>query len=484
MQERVFISQGYGRYNEVLRCDMLDGARYFSYADKDWGLYCYRDFVGTSEILLESEVEAYHTRIGVAGEPTLICVDDVNVSLTNSKFGSIDVIAETLVTLEGPDSSFSRSRLYNFLDGFAGLTFLHCSGLKNRGVMHTILNLHNPLQSDCGGISLYRDVKDHKRGRRTTMKAGRAFRHMFRNATDTSISEVTEAYIEYFTPRSFTFHSGYKAADFEAAYEGDTAVCRNPRTTQVRKNLATSCMQGVTRDGYSVGEAYASGDFHIAWLEDDNGRIAGRVVVGYKEDDCEFISGPVYGVCEQSIDTLEAYLGAIKAVDSDDCGWTGLTLSVVGGTESPVVPYLDGDYSGDILNSTTIRILEEGYGDFNFSNTDGYTNDTRACENCEGECHEDQEYTTPDGECLCEDCFHQQYTYTDDGDLIAIEDAVDAMFYTKHGRVLSNVTHVDNAVYIEDLDEYWYTDNVSWCDTREDYYPTHLLESEEEELAA
>jgi hypothetical protein len=321
------------------------------------------------------------------------------------------------------------------------------------------------------------------------MKAGRAFRHIFREAPDKVIAKLTEEYIEWSSPRVFSLHTGYKAEDFAIAYDGETADYRNPKVTSINKSLATSCMQGVGRryrdEYHSVGEAYASGDFHIAWLEDEKGKIAGRVVIGYREEDDAFVSGPVYGSCEQSLVMLNEYLHDIRATDSDCEGWRGLRLKVVGCPDDPIVPYLDGDYSGDVILNKYIELDWSGHGSIGFENTDGYSSSTQCCDSCGVALNEDEAFRAPSsGETLCEYCFNESYVYTEDGDVISVEDSVQALTYSHWRNTEWSVTiHIDDVVYIESLDQYWVAEDVAWCNEREDHYPSHLLEAEKE-LAA
>ena len=488
MQDRIFINSAFCRYSEIIRCDLFQGGRSFAYVDADWGVYFWRDFgFMERDIVLESEIEQHAATKGLRN-PRITRIEDASVSVINSKYGSIEEIAEALYRVEKMNGSFSESDVYAFLDGCCDYDFFRKASIGTRGVMHTLLNVHEPVESECGGITIYRNAKDHKRGRRTTMKAGRAFRHIFNSATDSIISEITEKYIEWSKPRVFSFHSGYKAEDFAKAYDGDTARYRNPRVTSVNKSLASSCMQGVGRsvnDNYhSVGEAYASGDFYIAWLEDEKGLIAGRVVIGYRDSDDKFISGPVYGSCEQSLAMLNKHLDDIDAMDAEGCAWEGLSLKVVGSPSDPVVPYLDGDYSGDIIDNRYIAILPEGHGEFEFSNTDGYLADNNVCCSCGSREHPDEVYHSPDGDLLCEHCFFRDYTCTEDGDVICLEESATAFMYSSFNDITYEVVvHIDDCVYIESLDQHWVSDDVKWCSDRQDYYPTHLLKLEEE-LAA
>lgn len=488
MEERVFINIG-TTYYEVIRCFLADGVRFYAYAASGGGVGVRREghYSSDSAILLESEIKAHAVATYINLPPQVVYVRDLNSSVSSSKYGSLEEISEavyryTFVAGFRED----RNSVLAFLNDRCDYTFYHETAIKTRDVLGTLLEVYLPKEGEGNKISIYLNAKDHKRDRRTTMKSGRAFRHIFREAPDKVIAKLTEEYIEWSSPRVFSLHTGYKAEDFALAYDGATADYRNPRVTGINKSLATSCMQGVGRDYrgayHSVGEAYASGDFHIAWLEDKNGKIAGRVVIGYNEENDAFISGPVYGSCEQSLVMLNEYLHDIRATDSDEDRWRGLRLKVVGCPGDPIVPYLDGDYSGDIISGEYIELNWSGHGSIGFDNTNGYANSTQTCDSCGTAVQEDETYHSPSfDEILCACCFNESYVYTEGGDVISVEDSVQALTYS-HWRNTewSVTTHIDDVVYIESLDQLWVTGDVAWCSEREDYYPSHLLEAEKE----
>ena len=488
MEERVFINIG-ASYYEVIRCFLEDDVRFYTYATSNGGVGIRREgrYSYESVILLESEVKAHAMAEYNPSTPRVIYVRGINSSVSNSKYGSLEEIAEAVHHhnfVLGPCGA--GNSVLSFLNERCGYNFYHTTAIKTRDVLNTLLEVYRPEEGEGSKISIYLNAKDRKRDRRTTMKAGRVFRHIFRETTDKVIAELTEGYIEWSSPRVFSLRTGYKAEDFAIAYDGETADYRNPKVTSINKSLATSCMQGVGRDYrgeyHSAGEAYASGDFHIAWLEDKNGKIAGRVVIGYNEENDAFISGPVYGSCEQSLVMLNEYLHDIRATDSDEDRWQGLRLKVVGCPGDPIVPYLDGDYSGDIISGEYIELNWSGHGSISFDNTNGYASSAITCDSCGTSVDEDEAYHSPDtGETLCEFCFNERYVYTEGGDVIPLDESVQALTYSSWRNTEWSVTaHTDDVVYIESLDQYWVADDVDWCSEREDYYPSHLLEAEKE----
>jgi hypothetical protein len=357
-------------------------------------------------------------------------------------------------------------------------------------------------EEEGANIKLYLTAKDRKRDRLTSMKPGRALRHMFPNAPDTEIASATEAWIESTQPRDFTLVVGKERIDFRNAYNGTRGDYRNPACTYNRKSLATSCMQDVDvfADGEHISptEAYASGDFEIAYLtngkEGSAMRIFGRVVFALK--DSELVSGPVYGACEQSLDLLHTHLNR-RAKESEfdvdfdiDCGWRGLRLLAIRDSNGRLVgPYIDGDISGDLVGDF---IELSGRGDLNFESTDGTIEPGCSCEHCGyGMDTDDDAYFTDDGETLCETCFSETYVYLEDGDVVRMEDATHANFYSGGTRTITGWFLMEEVVHCECVDEYWITDDCTYAEHTDQYVPNNmvdrfpeLFDNDEEEEAA
>lgn len=387
-------------------------------------------------------------------------------SVPASKYGDAYALAECL--LDDAVGVGYSSGVWNFLGSskVAGQDSVYRFA-RNAAVVHA------PAK-DGSMISLYLNAKDRKRERRTTMKAGRAFRHMLSTLTNDQIASITEEWIENTAPRNFTLKVGGERKDFRRAYCGIRAAYRNPKTTSYRKSLATSCMHTVKVDGdrcerISPAEVFATGDFKIAWLETDAGEIAGRVVFSNSEDNAT--SAPVYGACEQSLDMLEAYMSELGVAEGED--WEGLRLLSIDTHHGQVGPYLDCDLRGEVAGD---YITLSCNGDIAFVNTNGYTDAGISCDHCGTSVSEDEVYHTDDS-CLCDYCFNESYVFLDDGDICPIEDAVAA--YTCNswlGRVRATCIWVrlDEAAWCELLQEFWLADEVEMSECGE-CIPVHLV---------
>jgi hypothetical protein len=360
-------------------------------------------------------------------------------------------------------------------------------------------------EEEGASIKLYLTAKDRKRDRLTSMKPGRALRHMFPNAHDTKIASATEAWIESTQPRDFTLVVGKERIDFRNAYNGIRGDYRNPACKYNRKSLATSCMQDVDvfADGEHISptEAYASGDFEIAYLTNGKQasamRIFGRVVFALK--DSELVSGPVYGACEQSLDLLHTYLNR-RAKESEfdvsfdiDDGWCGLRLLAIRDRNDRLVgPYIDGDISGDLVGNF---IELSSRGEYSFESTDGTVDQGCSCEHCGYGMDPDDTYSTDEGESLCESCFNEAYVYLEHGDVVRAEDATQAHYYTPYSGNRTGFTGwflCDEVVHCECVDEYWVIDDCTYAEHTDQYVPNKMVDQfpelfnddEEEEEAA
>ena len=391
-----------------------------------------------------------------------------------SKYGTVEEVAAVLLQSAMTSSHSQPWRPFvSFLEGnYSG------AGIQYDGLCEAdrALAIFKPEKVEgSSAISLYLNAKDAKRERRTTMKGGRAFKHMFNHLSDKQIAALAEAWIEESSPREFVLKVGGERKDFRKAYCGVRAQYRNPLTTSYRKSLATSCMHTTkVADGdgdMSPAEVYASGDFKIAWLETLEGHIAARVVFSARVGTKPY-HAPIYGACEQSLDMLETYLQDNKVELSSDLGeWHGLKLLNIESDGRTVGPYMDGCVRGDVSGD---HIVLSHRGDLDFDSTDGYASDGEMCAHCGDSVNEDELYHTDDGG-LCQCCFDENYVYLESGYICPLEDAIEANCMGWSNRVTTIWVHIDEAVFCEDLDQYWLEEDITWSECGDYAIPTHLM---------
>ncbi len=222
------------------------------------------------------------------------------------------------------------------------------------------LGYFNPRRSEefKGKISLFKNhadaVRDVDGSRRVAMKVGRAFKSMFPNFCDAQIEILGDAFRAEMVSKDLTLKSGKSRADFEKAYGGALGTNENPDTGCYRKFLGNSCLRPsylYSDDNYHKdnlphhpAQAYASGDFTIYWVEEPDGKVAGRCVVLTTDPD-KPRAGPLYGLSEQAMTTMGKAIEATRADDSWDIfrhsGWAGAKMLNI--------PYVNGGYVAPIL---------------------------------------------------------------------------------------------------------------------------------------
>lgn len=417
-------------------------------------------------------------------------------SFVDSKYGSLDDIAESLI--QNDDIKFDQtSALAEFLKHTTHKEYNNLNGSDLEWSDITkILSIFNPTECPInkGQIAMYLTHKDKLRDRVSTMKGGKALRRMFAHLTNQHIASMTEDWIEQTTPREFELVYSEEAVDFVTAYEHSTVTYRNPQLASDRKNLATSCMQQIGRHDdydcegtyYSVAEAYASGDFGILYVKDKKNHIAGRVVIGIhrRDMDVTYVHQSMYGACEQSLNMMQEHLDFMGSTfHNETCGgWDGLKLKVIGDLHDPIVPYVDGEYRCDNVrvNGQNYLQLDQHDGEFSLTETDGTISHGHVCDCC-GELESDM-LSTPCGESFCSYCYSDNYTTCEvTDDQIHNEDSMYVhMIVGKDANgedIIREVdVHMDYATYVEFSEEYWYIEDCTYHEPSQEYIPSRLYE--------
>lgn len=322
-----------------------------------------------------------------------------------------------------------------------------------------------------GKISLYQTRENFDLERQVAMKAGRAFKFIFPEFSDSDVETLVDAFRERFSLRKYTLKTGKKPDEFTHAYQHDQAEMDNPENTYDRKAMIHSCMR-YRFDHLPVHPCsiYGSGDFEIVWLENDKGCIGGRCVVytgGAKP-----AAGPIYGVCEKSLDMITEYLEGIGATINQDGTWLGAKLIKHEHDNGYVGPYLDldpkrldedGDYlvvcgGGDIDASQYQGILGGGY---------------TTCSGCGDSVSEDEYYHSEyDENNYCECCYSNNHTYCEyEGETVHNSEMSEVWVSSRFGystEMVSDIAIANN--FIECTDgKHWHEDDVSYCECEEVY---------------
>lgn len=408
----------------------------------------------------------------VTDDPNIHAIEDNRLKPT--PYGSVSDIMEMV-----KDIYYYRGAYFNLSDDGRVINFLHhelCLTDNERMMAH----LYAPIitKDNVGKVSVFMNVSDRRRDRRTDIKIGRFVRLIRSAVNDKTVEIISNKFKIKYTPRDFTLHVSSTRPAFRYAYKGVRCTYQDPRTNSTRKSLANSCMHTVScdSDGTSPAEVYASGDFHIAWvttLENGKERLGGRVIIRNPVDDNPPIHGPLYGACEASLDKLQEYLDTIGATDDGD--WEGAKLLKLHGDRGIIAPYSDmdscvADY-GDFLEFCP-------YGDYELDSTDGFISHGDFCQHCEERFDYEDEGGYVDG-CgpTCQHCLDYHYVWIDEIDSYAHLDTCVEVHYR-----FGNSTHTEyrledsmTFVWSECEGDYWCEDDVSYSDNMNDYVPTHMI---------
>ena len=408
---------------------------------------------------------------------------------------------------ELPDSVVSRlpaSKIpYGSFLEYAERLLPNLSGVEN-GNVHKALQ-HSGLYIESSALTIYgieetgdektpvkifKNHKDTLRDRKTPMKFGRCIRYMFPHLDDATVEKVTKRYTLLTIKREYTLKVCEDRESFAHAYSDDLADSLDPSTTSARKSLHNSCMRGVLSDTLiSPAEVYASGDFSIAWLEDSDGSVAGRVVIRKGTDDRNPQAGPVYGVCEGSLNQLEEYLDKIGADKYRNSCWVGAKLLRLEDCGGLIAPYLDQNSEADEIDG---YLVLTNRGSIVLESTSGYVSGC-TCDYCGGSAHEEEMTWVDNHGRVCEYCTDTEFTYVEGIYEYVHNDDVITVCLRSGGqtRYEARLHEDDEVVWCECVEEYWLIDHTEYSEEYEEFVPAHLVsdypemfkEEEESEVA-
>ena len=482
--KRIHLSREADRFvsaRELLACNIADSHRQdlynIVYADRS-GL-CTSSYIGTINgvsFLDKDEVQS-----------EVLSIDDV----PKYKWGDAQCTAERLLSVVQNNTLVSCNRIGSWMHSIDDDLFCQAD-LES---LRVSCQIYQPVLTEGGSIALYLNQRDLDRGRCTSMKVGRAFKHMFQNMSDAQVARLHDLWLDETAPRTFSLRRGRSIEDFNIAYTADRVVSRNLASTRADyKSLAMSCMHDVTvsaiHEGvdveYSPSSVYASGDFEIAYVveEDEDGdieSIAGRVIysIGRKDEDGHVvedkINAPVYAACEQSGQMLRDHLSSIDCHSSSDLSeWSGLRLLKIEAAhhDTYIAPYLDGDVACELGRK---HIILDTFGSIDLNSTEGLLHEGTYCIVCDVHLAEDEAFYSDDGS-MCDCCYHESYgTCSESGEDHPVEDLIEVNYEYTGNRFCHKIVHIDYARYCECVEQWWYEDDVTISDDG-DFVPTHRID--------
>ena len=311
------------------------------------------------------------------------------------------------------------------------------------------------------------------------------------------------------------------------------AVMNGPASCTSHSNLVRQCADGIERHPYAVYDP--SLGWGMAVRSDENGEVLGRCLVWHDKDADERIFVRSY----KREPSERAHTGRDEAIEA----WL-TTQGYKRYTEWPdgtplmcyelrrggwLMPYIDGGTQNVDIFGDTCTI--ESNGDYSADSTSGAVEDnTTTCENCGDRYNSEDEggyIGYHEDTHVCQDCLDNEYTYVTgrrgNQYYVPNDEAVEAHGDYYHVNYLSennivelangDYAHMDNAVYIDSVDEWhdpddgyvcyaedsnqyelmddcwqcaesnnWYTDNEDYVEIDgEKYHPDHAPEVDDED---
>ena len=367
---------------------------------------------------------------------------------------------------------------------------------KNSGVWMNVtqrLSYFNPRRSEefKGKISLYKNhadaMRDENGSRRVAMKVGRAFKAMFPNFSDGQIEILGDSFRAEMVTQTLTLKSGKSRADFEKAYGGALGRNENPDTGHYRKFLGNSCLRPsylYSDDNYHKdtlphhpAQAYASGDFTIYWVEQEDGKVCGRCVV-LTTTEGKPKAGPLYGLSEHAMNVMGK---AIEATNVDK-NWDIFRHGGWSGAKMLNIPYVNGGYVAPYLDVEPTRLTEldsdylaiDERGGINAGSYRGVLEgQDYCCDDCGDSMHEDDQYHSDcTGTSMCESCYNNSHSMCEVDNCYYHNDNMTAVWRTTRWGTNNYMVWDDNldghAVYCTD-GEWWRDENVTFCEFECEY---------------
>lgn len=334
-----------------------------------------------------------------------------------------------------------------------------------------------PAEKDSRLLAIYKS-KEHKDSeRRTIGKPHKMVKLILPYLSDSECDEFAQWYRDtvQIDSTKLTLAIGESRDDFKRVYTAEyipgDAICRDGR-----KSLPSSCMRhGFDNLRAHPAEAYASGDFQIAYVHDSKNRIGARVVI--RPDNKS--RAPIYVSSNPAGDKLESWLHD-NGYSEKAGGFYGASLLRIDNGDSSqfIAPYMDICPDAELHDD---RIELTKYGNLSLRSTNGYYESNEydcTCDDCgNGMREEDSYYIESNESCVCADCFNSNYfTCPGNGYHHHNDDGIE-VWHLRGFREVSETysrQYVENNdfIYCESRDEYWQCEDTVYSESESEYFPT------------
>ena len=295
---------------------------------------------------------------------------------------------------------------------------------------------------------------------RTKMKPGKVFRALLRDdVSDVEVERLVDLFKETFKKDSYTFHQGKDVESFLHAYTSERGQDRNFPTSSDYKRICDSCMR-YDKDHFDTHahpvEAYASGDWGIFWVEDNQGRVCARVTYYDKPKSKEL--GPIYATNEQAIEFLKSNLpDECSAVCSGD--WDGARLVKIEEEEGVfIAPYLD--MHSNVREEMEYLVLDH-CGGIEHCHEGRYRSLGEFCQWCEEYTQNGVIYIESVDRCVCQSCLDHDFFTSDlsgevfsDSHLVVVYDDGRSRYWSED--------EAENDAFLCEVSGEYYTERSVW----------------------
>lgn len=183
-------------------------------------------------------------------------------------------------------------------------------------------------------LSYYQNQTKYEYGIRTQIKPGKLLKKLFPLVSDEQAEQFTNWYKNKYVLgiSNLTYKVGNTAKDFKFAYtHNKTASGINGNFYDSGfKSISDSCMRDkFTSYRYHPSEAYASGDFEVHYLVDENNKVVARCTVCIKnKDGAAFVMAPIYAASYNAGVMLRDKLNQVKSTlgNVSVYGWFGAKI--------------------------------------------------------------------------------------------------------------------------------------------------------------
>ena len=316
-----------------------------------------------------------------------------------------------------------------------------------------------------GNVCISASRQKVDQNKETPMSPGRAFRAMFPDVHDRFISSLVSIFVEgEEKEQNLTISEGSEREDFKKVYTMPVAAMKNPDTTFMRKALSNSCMQkSFDHLKCHPTEAFASGDFKIIYVTNEDGHLASRVIVSTKN----MVQGPIYGTSETSINILQ---DKIENEGYKEGKWLGCKLLRIPHNYSEdqfIGAYLD--ISPTEISDDGEDLIIDGCGEINGSCHMGIleTMNQCHCDICEDPYDdEDVWYMESTSQSVCHHCRDEYFFYCEYMDDLESIDSSVTLHSSSGEEMISEWAscNCEEIMYCDVYDQYWVADEVSFCE--------------------